>query len=407
MTEVRRKQMNNKNQVKFKRRTDRVQGSKDEEGNSNQDSMGLMRKAVEDSSFEITEQHWPRPNKVAGRVKRTNRETDGTDRSNGEDDEIVQLKGGYLLKQSDQILEARELGLNKNNQRKETESLYGSGIGRRDDWIGLVESHQSGGWSSLENHFEEQSQRIGPLGTESKAEQLELNRILHPREIKARMSAIRSGEMTTAIKGYNPRADKEVVATQCKQTSGKTKGQKILEKLKVRARFCWSVLDDEGMINGKSPSYSSTFDSQTEPIIQEEVPYSENNKNSYQDRIMTMDRLKGLAANKMMRWRYWPRLLVMWVSFGGGYVYGRRRCVLCAANKGFRGLRQDKDSTKIKGQKSRRYRIKRLRTIRKKSRAVEQDRKAENSGKESIGVKKSPTKARSFISLNNKSIIKE
>ncbi|CAH7668084.1 hypothetical protein PPACK8108_LOCUS2558 [Phakopsora pachyrhizi] len=63
-------------------------------------------------------------------------------------------------------------------------------------------------------------------------------------------------------------------------------------------------------------------------------------------------------------------------------------------NKGFRGLRQDKDSTKIKGQKSRRYRIKRLRTIRKKSRAVEQDRKAENSGKESIGVKKSPTKAR-------------
>ncbi|KAI8447616.1 hypothetical protein BY996DRAFT_6595610 [Phakopsora pachyrhizi] len=73
----------------------------------------------------------------------------------------------------------------------------------------------------------------------------------------------------------------------------------------------------------------------------------------------------------------------------------------------FRGLRQDKDSTKIKGQKSRRYRIKRLRTIRKKSRAVEQDRKAENSGKESIGVKKSPTKARSFISLNNKSIIKE
>ncbi|CAH7682965.1 hypothetical protein PPACK8108_LOCUS16156 [Phakopsora pachyrhizi] len=76
-------------------------------------------------------------------------------------------------------------------------------------------------------------------------------------------------------------------------------------------------------------------------------------------------------------------------------------------NKGFRGLRQDKDSTKIKGQKSRRYRIKRLRTIRKKSRAVEQDRKAENSGKESIGVKKSPTKARSFISLNNKSIIKE
>ncbi|KAI8459127.1 hypothetical protein BY996DRAFT_6439164 [Phakopsora pachyrhizi] len=76
-------------------------------------------------------------------------------------------------------------------------------------------------------------------------------------------------------------------------------------------------------------------------------------------------------------------------------------------NKGFRGLRQDKDSTKIKGQKSRRYRIKRLRTIRKKSRAVEQDRGAENSGKESIGVKKSPTKARSFISLNNKSIIKE
>ncbi|KAI8446782.1 hypothetical protein BY996DRAFT_6618590 [Phakopsora pachyrhizi] len=363
MTEVRRKQMNNKNQVKFKRRTDRVQGSKDEEGNSNQDSMGLMRKAVEDSSFEITEQHWPRPNKVAGTVKRTNRETDGTDRSNGEDDEIVQLKGGYLLKQSDQILEARELGLNKNNQRKETESLYGSGIGRRDDWIGLVESHQSGGWSSLENHFEEQSQRIGPLGTESKAEQLELNRILHPREIKARMSAIRSGEMTTAIKGYNPRADKEVVATQCKRTSGETKGQKILEKLKVRARFCWSVLDDEGMINGKSPSYSSTFDSQTEPIIQEEVPYSENNKNSYQDRIMTMDRLKGLA------------------------------------NKGFRGLRQDKDSTKIKGQKSRRYRIKRLRTIRKKSRAVEQDRKAENSGKESIGVKKSPIRARNHLQI--------
>ncbi|CAH7665824.1 hypothetical protein PPACK8108_LOCUS111 [Phakopsora pachyrhizi] len=46
-----------------------------------------------------------------------------------------------------------------------------------------------------------------------------------------------------------------------------------------------------------------------------------------------------------------------------------------------KGLEQDKDSTRIKGQKSRRYRIKRLRTTRKKrSRAEEQDREAVNRG---------------------------
>ncbi|KAI8445372.1 hypothetical protein BY996DRAFT_6536479 [Phakopsora pachyrhizi] len=50
-------------------------------------------------------------------------------------------------------------------------------------------------------------------------------------------------------------------------------------------------------------------------------------------------------------------------------------------DKDKKGLEQDKDSTRIKGQKSRRYRIKRLRTTRKKrSRAVKQDRGAENSG---------------------------
>ncbi|KAI8457196.1 hypothetical protein BY996DRAFT_6577173 [Phakopsora pachyrhizi] len=203
-----------------------------------------MRKAVEDSSFEITEQHWPRPNKVAGTVKRTNRETDGTDRSNGEDDEIVQLKGGYLLKQSDQILEARELGLNKNNQRKETESLYGSGIGRRDDWIGLVESHQ-GHWVRSQRQSSWSSTGVFEISHVMKVRR---RMAIEKGKDREKMSAIRSGEMTTAIKGYNPRADKEAVAAQCKQTSGKTKGQKILEKLKVRARFCWSVLDDEGMI---------------------------------------------------------------------------------------------------------------------------------------------------------------
>ncbi|CAH7685677.1 hypothetical protein BY996DRAFT_4545990, partial [Phakopsora pachyrhizi] len=36
---------------------------------------------------------------------------------------------------------------------------------------------------------------------------------------------IRSGEMTTAIKGYNPRADKEVLVAWGKQTSIKTRGQ--------------------------------------------------------------------------------------------------------------------------------------------------------------------------------------
>ncbi|CAH7673891.1 hypothetical protein PPACK8108_LOCUS8793, partial [Phakopsora pachyrhizi] len=36
---------------------------------------------------------------------------------------------------------------------------------------------------------------------------------------------IRSGEMTTAIKGYNPRAEKKVLVAQHKQTSSKTKGQ--------------------------------------------------------------------------------------------------------------------------------------------------------------------------------------
>ncbi|CAH7690537.1 hypothetical protein PPACK8108_LOCUS25905 [Phakopsora pachyrhizi] len=42
---------------------------------------------------------------------------------------------------------------------------------------------------------------------------------------------------------------------------------------------------------------------------------------------------------------------------------------------------RDKDSTRIKGQKSRRYRIKRLRTtIKKRSRAEEQDREADNRG---------------------------
>ncbi|CAH7683009.1 hypothetical protein PPACK8108_LOCUS16225, partial [Phakopsora pachyrhizi] len=33
------------------------------------------------------------------------------------------------------------------------------------------------------------------------------------------------GEMTTAIKGYNPRADKEVLVARRKQTSSKTKRQ--------------------------------------------------------------------------------------------------------------------------------------------------------------------------------------
>ncbi|CAH7686443.1 hypothetical protein BY996DRAFT_4568601, partial [Phakopsora pachyrhizi] len=36
---------------------------------------------------------------------------------------------------------------------------------------------------------------------------------------------IRSREMITVIKGNNPRADKEVLAAQRKQTSSKTKGQ--------------------------------------------------------------------------------------------------------------------------------------------------------------------------------------
>ncbi|KAI8446811.1 hypothetical protein BY996DRAFT_6500139 [Phakopsora pachyrhizi] len=56
-------------------------------------------------------------------------------------------------------LEARKLGLNRSlidaneferikgkiesdNQKKETESLNGSGIGRRDNWMAVVESHQ-------------------------------------------------------------------------------------------------------------------------------------------------------------------------------------------------------------------------------------------------------------------------
>ncbi|CAH7690898.1 hypothetical protein PPACK8108_LOCUS26364 [Phakopsora pachyrhizi] len=50
--------------------------------------------------------------------------------------------------------------------------------------------------------------------------------------------------------------------------------------------------------------------------------------------------------------------------------------------EGFKGLEQDKDSTRIKGQKSRGYRIKR----------TEEQRIVDN------GVKKSPIKARSFIS---------
>ncbi|CAH7681608.1 hypothetical protein PPACK8108_LOCUS14228, partial [Phakopsora pachyrhizi] len=39
------------------------------------------------------------------------------------------------------------------------------------------------------------------------------------------LKLIRSGEMITVIKGYNPRADKEVLAAQRKQTSSKSKGQ--------------------------------------------------------------------------------------------------------------------------------------------------------------------------------------
>ncbi|KAI8447354.1 hypothetical protein BY996DRAFT_6575571 [Phakopsora pachyrhizi] len=78
------------------------------------------------------------------------------------------------------IMEARELSRNtslidameferikgnieSDSQRKETETLNGSGIGKRDNWMEL-----SVGWSSLENHFKEESS--------SRAEQLELNR---------------------------------------------------------------------------------------------------------------------------------------------------------------------------------------------------------------------------------------
>ncbi|KAI8455533.1 hypothetical protein BY996DRAFT_6534465 [Phakopsora pachyrhizi] len=67
-------------------------------------------------------------------------------------------------------MEARDLSLNtslidakeferikgnieSDNWRKEAESLNGSGIGKRDNWMELY----SGGWSSLENHFEEES----------------------------------------------------------------------------------------------------------------------------------------------------------------------------------------------------------------------------------------------------------
>ncbi|CAH7674912.1 hypothetical protein PPACK8108_LOCUS9850 [Phakopsora pachyrhizi] len=41
--------------------------------------------------------------------------------------------------------------------------------------------------------------------------------------------------------------------------------------------------------------------------------------------------------------------------------------------EGFKGLEQDKDNTRIKGQKSRGYRIKRIRDYKKRSRTVDQD----------------------------------
>ncbi|KAI8447080.1 hypothetical protein BY996DRAFT_4593935 [Phakopsora pachyrhizi] len=59
---------------------------------------------------------------------------------------------------------------------------------------------------------------------------------------EARMSAIRSGEMTTAIEGYDPRADEEALAAQHKRTSNKTEGQVFiardqLENLRKIERF--------------------------------------------------------------------------------------------------------------------------------------------------------------------------
>ncbi|CAH7681188.1 hypothetical protein PPACK8108_LOCUS13756 [Phakopsora pachyrhizi] len=76
------------------------------------------------------------------------------------------------------------------------------------------------------------------------------------------------------------------------------------------------------------------------------------------------------------------------VSTHEGYGYGPRRLMLaqsgdgcCAAaedREGFKGLEQDKDSTRIKGQKSRGYRIKSIEDYKKKKK--EQDREAENRG---------------------------
>ncbi|KAI8450061.1 hypothetical protein BY996DRAFT_8396642 [Phakopsora pachyrhizi] len=216
-----------------------------------------------------------------------------------------------------EIMERIKGNIESDNQGKETESLNGSGIGKRDNRMEL-----SGGWSSLENHFEQESS--------SRAE--------HPKWISIAKTAQWDNDKI-----------KRSIQSKKKDPNSKT-----------------------------------------------------NHHDDNPDRARIEIKQAGLE-NQIAR------------TEAARYGYGRRRpgFVLAqsgdwsATNKGFRGLRQDKDSTKIKGQKSRRYRIKRLRTIRKKSRAVEQDRKAENSGKESIGVKKSPTKARSFISLNNKSIIKE
>ncbi|CAH7672484.1 hypothetical protein PPACK8108_LOCUS7296 [Phakopsora pachyrhizi] len=87
-----------------------------------------------------------------------------------------------------------------------------------------------------------------------------------------------------------------------------------------------------------------------------------------------------------------------------------RRIVVSRRREGFKGLEQDKDSTRIKGQKSRRYRIKWLRTTRKKrSRAEEQDREAENRGvknKRTVRRKALVSKSNN-INNNKKKINKE
>ncbi|KAI8443196.1 hypothetical protein BY996DRAFT_6494239 [Phakopsora pachyrhizi] len=61
------------------------------------------------------------------------------------------------LSLSTSLIDAKEFerikgNIESDNQRKEAESLNGSGIGKRDNWMEL-----SGGWSSLENHLEEES----------------------------------------------------------------------------------------------------------------------------------------------------------------------------------------------------------------------------------------------------------